>query len=159
MAARARADASPAAEQENENIFETTREQFTARLEELEIELLPLQEEHGKLKAFVTLMEQAENGELPKPAGPRRTRNSNRRQEFLDLVRERGTITTAEAQEAMGLRNPNYLYKLAAELGDSGEGVIDRDPQGAYRPIEGALTEAERAAQAAEEAKAEAEPA
>lgn len=110
-------------------------QEFLTRMRDRVTEIAPLVEEHQRLAATIAAVEQVQNGAVETPAQtkpparrPGRPARQNgeapksgtRADQVLSVVKENPGITVSEVGTRMGLKQKNYIYRVAAELQESG---------------------------------------
>lgn len=128
------------ATKEKETVVSKAREMLEKRLAELQ----PMVTEAKEISETLDAM----NGNPTPTAAPRarRTRSGNggsgssagtgeRYEQFLQVIRDNADgIKVADAAKEMGLKNPNYLYRLRDKAVD--EGLIKQETDGRLIPVE-----------------------
>lgn len=117
------------------NSIVSDRASFEKRRNELE----PLVEEFNRIDRILSVWESSE-GERPSKGKARRTsatagtraKRGSRSNEFVSVVGSNPGITVADAAKEMNV-NPNYLYRLAADLLKSGK--VRKDGS-SYHPVQ-----------------------
>jgi hypothetical protein len=106
-------------------------------------ELRPLHEEYLKLERAKEALEGVESPGRRGPGRPRgssrasagngrrrrrRRQGGTRAQQALDVVRQQPGVSVRELSERLGVKHPNYMYRVMNEL--EGDGAVRKEGRG-----------------------------
>jgi hypothetical protein len=129
--------------QQQKSVAEQAREMVGARLTELQSEITSTQERLAALQSEaseldvmlnpqVQVKEQPTPPQAPEPSAAAASQNGSgptgRAKEFLDSIRANPGQNVVFHQKALGLTQPNYLYRIRNSLRD--EGLIRQEGNG-----------------------------